>query len=815
MFMHDLRQALKTLARSPGLSFAIVMILGLGIGSTTTICSMASSVLLSQIPYPEGDRLVAVRMRLAKDDSPSLASYLDFESWREQSRTLEMLSVNSAGQQLNLTGGDRAERVGVGFASSAYFDLLGVRPALGRTFHPEEEDRINPLAVTVLTHDLWQRRFGGDPAILGKAVQLQGLTFQIVGVLPEGFRDVNSDIELYVPVTMARLTHREGWIEDRIVRWLPVFARLRPGISIEQANQELRSISQQLATDFPDTNQDYEASVDPLRTVQFDFDRMRVSILTLLIGSAFVLLVGCANVANLLLVRAVDRRKEVALRLALGVTRFRLIRHFLLEGMILCVTGAVLGIAGAFFAVDLLARSGNQVYSLPAFIHFAVDLRALGVAAVISILVGLLIGVIPARTSLNVSLQEEMRSEGKGHSHSADTVFTRSLLVVLAIFFSVVLLIGAGLMARSLKALMQHDPGFRVDHVLSARFELPPTQYPSDETAYLLYQRLIEKARALPDVEDAGLWAPSVLGDGTFLQFVVPEGRSLEAPEEKVRIYEHRISPNLLRSSGIALLQGREFTAQDDAGHPRVAVLSRSTAEALWPSQNPLGKRFWLGAPHNVWVETVGVVPDVDQRGRLGPTHDFRRDVYFPLFQMRSRTASILLRLRRDDSSAREQLSKVVQAVAPDVPVYDVQTLQERRRDEEADVRLNSFLLVFFASSALALAIIGIYSILAYTVRQQHFEISIRMALGADSSDILRHFLWKGLALLAFGLIAGLSCALGLAKLLASILFNVNPHDPLVFLTVPCVVALLSLPAILGPVYRAAKGDPAALLRVK
>jgi predicted permease len=814
MITHDLRHALKALSRRPGLSLAVVMILALGIGSTTTIFSIASSVLLRKLPYRDGDRLVVIKAH-EEDGSPTAASYLDVQSWRQQSRTLELISVNSNYQQLNLTGGDRAERVGVGFASASYFDLLGAGPALGRVFQPEDENRTSPVSVTVLSHNLWQRRFGGDPAIVGRAIQIQGLTFHVVGILPAGFRDVYQDIDVYLPVTAARLTHREGYVEDRMVRWLAVFARLRPGAGIEQAQQEMRSISQQLAVTFPKTNHGYVATVHPFRTYQFDFDRMRLSILTTLIGAAFVLLIGCTNVTNLLLVRAVERRKEVALRLALGGTRFRLIRQFVLEGAILCVAGAVLGVGAAFFAVGLLDKVGNFAYNLPDFLHFAVDLRALTAAVALSILISLLNGVIPARESLKVNLQEELQLEGKGHSHSAGTAFTRSVLVVSAVFFSVVLLTGAGLVIKSLQALMQSDPGFRVDHILSARFELPTTQYRANEPVYQLYKQVVDKARSLPDVGDAGLWAPGMLGSSIYLQFIVPEGHSPEAPGEQIRIYEHRITPDLLRKVGIKLLAGREFTEQDDARHPRIAVLSRSTAAALWPSQDPIGKRFWLGAPHSVWVQVVGVAADADQRGRLLPYHDFRRDVYFPLFQMRSRTTSILLLMRREGGKTREQLSQIMQTIAPDIPVYDVQTVQEQRRSEEAGVRLNAWLLIFFASSALVLAVIGIYSILIYTVRQQRFELGIRVALGADQSDILRHFVWKGVALLGSGLIAGLAGALGLAKGMSSILFDVNPHDPLVFVAVPCIIAVLALPAILRPAYRATRAAPSSLFRLR
>lgn len=815
MMASDLRQAFKSLVKRPGLSFSILLILALGIGSTTTIFSIASSVLLSEIPYKKGDRLTVLRMRSEGDGSILPASYLDIDSWRQQSQTLELISASSNGLQLNLTGGGLSERVNAGFVSASYLDLLGVRPALGRNFQPEEEDRISPLPVTVLSHGLWERRFGGDPSIVGRSIQLQGLAFQVIGVLPEGFRDIYRDIDLYVPVTISRLTQREGFVEDRMARWLDVFARRRPGVSLEQAQQEMRSISQQLAHTFPSSNEGFAATIQPLRTFQFDFERMRLSVLTLLIGAVFVLFVGCANVTNLLLVRAVERRKEVALRLALGSSRVRLIRHFVLEGAILCLAGATLGVGAAFFAVKLLATFGTRAYNLPAFMQFSVDLRALGVAVALSAMISFLIGVIPARKSLNLNLQEELQSEGKGHSHSAGTAFTRSFLVVSAVFFSVILLVGAGLLIKSLRALIQSDPGFHVEHVLSARFELPVTQYKEDGPVYLLYKRVLEKARALPDVEEAGLWGPGILGEGYTYRFIVPEGKSLEAPEDRVKVYDNRSSPDFLRKTGIKFLQGRDFNEHDDASHPLVAILSRSTAEALWPSQNPVGKRFFSGASQNVWAEVVGVVEDVDQRGRLLFDHDFHRDVYFPLLQMRARTASILLHTRGEGDQTRGHLRNLMQTIAPEIPVYDIKTLQELRHKEEAGMRLNAFLLIFFASSALLLSVTGIYSILVYTVRQQSFEIGIRMAIGADPSDILRQFARKGAVLLAIGLVAGLAFALGLAKTMGSILFDVDPYDPIVFLIVPCIIGLFSLPAILRPAYRATKVDPSALFRSK
>lgn len=811
----DLRYAFKALVKRPGLSLSILMILALGIGSTTTICSIASSVLLSEIPYKDGDRLTVLRMRSDADGSILPASYLDVDSWRQESKTLDLISASSNGSQLNLTGGDRSERVNAGFVSASYLDLLGVRPALGRNIQPEEDNRTSPQPVTVLSYGLWQRRFGGDPGIVGRSIQLQGLAFQIVGVLPESFRDIYRDIDLYVPVTISRLTQRKGFVEDRISRWLDVFARRRPGVTLEQAQQEMRSISQHLAHTFPSSNEGFVTTVQPLRTFQFDFDRMRLSILTLLIGAVFVLFVSCANVTNLLLVRAVERRKEVALRLALGSSRARLIRHFVLEGGLLCLAGALLGVGAAFFAVKLLSTFGGEAYNLPAFMQFSVDLRALATTVLVSVLVSFLIGVIPARKSLSVDLQEELQSEGKGHSQSAATAFTRSVLVVSAVFFSVILLVGAGLLIKSLRALIQSDPGYHTEHVLSARFELPVTQYKDDGPVYQLYKQVVEKARALPDVEEAGLWGPGILGEGYTYRFIVPEGKSLDAPEDKVKVYDQRSSPNFLRKTGIKLLQGRDFDEHDDASHPVVAILSRSTAEAIWPSQNPIGKRFFSGASQNVWAEVVGVVADVDQRGRLMFDHDFHRDVYFPLLQMRARTASILVHTRGDGDQTRAALSNVMQTIAPDIPVYEVKTLQELRHKEEAGMRLNAFLLIFFASSALLLSVIGIYSILVYTVRQQSFEIGIRMAIGAEPSNILRQFAGKGAVLLVIGLVAGLAFALGLAKTMGSILFDVNPYDPVVFLIVPCIIGLFSLPAILRPAYRATKADPSALFRSK
>jgi predicted permease len=814
MLIYDLRHALRALTRRPGLSLAVLLILALGIGSTTTIFSITSSALLSAIPYKHGDRLVVMANRQQDADSDFPASYLDVDSWRRQSRTLELISANSS-LRLNLTGNGRAERVQASFVSASYLDLLGVRPALGRGFLPEDENPASPLAVAVLSHGLWQRRFGGDPGIVGRGIQVQGLTAQVVGVLPAGFHDVYyPDVEIYVPVTLAKLMQRPGYIDERGLRWLNVFARRAPGASLEQVQQEMTEIARQLAATFPDANQGYTTKVRPLRSFQFDYEGLRVSIFTLLIGAVFVLLVGCANVTNLLLIRAVERRREVALRLAMGIPRLRLIRHFVLEGGLLCLGGAVLGVAGAFFTVNLLAKIGNTAYGLPAFIHFAVDLRALVATVVLVLLISVLIGVIPARKSLQVDLQGELQSAGKGASPSAGTAFTRSFLVVSAVFFSVVLLIGAGLMIKSMKELIRSDPHFRVDNVLSAQLELPPARYNSDPPSFQLYRGAVEKARALPGVEDVGLWGPGILGFSSYIKFIVPEGRSLTAPEEKIRIYEHRISPALLHKLGFSLIKGRDFTEQDDARHPLVTILSRSSAESIWPGQDPIGKRFWVGPPQSSWAEVVGVVGDVDQRGRLLPDHDFHHDVYFPLFQMRSRTLTVLLLTNREDASTRFQLSQVLQSIDPDIPVYDVKTLQERRHDEEAGVRFNTFLLLFFAASALLLAIIGIYSILVYTVRQQSFEIGVRMALGADRAEILRHFIRQGATLLAIGLLAGLACALGMAKTMSSLLFNVSPYDPLVFVAVPCFIALFSLPAILQPASKATRTDPSSLFRL-
>jgi len=813
MLTYDLRHAFRALARRPGLSFAVLLILALGIGSTTTTASIASSVLLRKIPYKDGERLVVLQNRAIQDRSVFPASWLDIESWREQCKTLELISASSS-QQLNLTGDGRAERIGAAFVSTTFFDLLGVHPILGRGFERTDENRSSPPAVTLLTYGLWQRRYGGDPSVVGRSIQLQGLSFQIVGVLPRGFRGLYPDIELYVPVTISRLTHREGYVEERIVRWLDVFARPRPGISIRQAQQELDGISRRLAATYPTTNEGYAISVQPFRAFQFDYEGTRSAIITLFVGALFVLLIGCANVVNLLLVRAVERRKEVALRLALGVTRLRLIRHFIAEGAVLCLAGAALGVGASLSWVKTLAKLGNDAYGLPAFIEFSVDWRALAVAVVLCVSISVLIGVIPARKSLKVDLQEELQAEGKGHSHSAGTAFTRSFLVVSAIFFSVVLLIGAGLMIKSLRTLLGVDPGYRVDNVLTASFELPATTYKTDAPSYLFYRRLLDQAKTLPGVEEAGLWAPGMIGSSLFIKFLVAEGKPLEAPESQVKVYEHRISPHLLKALGIRLLEGRDIGEHDDAGHPLVTVVSRSAAEALWPSRDPIGKRFWVGSPQNVWAEVVGVAADVDQRGRLYPDHDFKRDVYFPLLQMRSRTSGVLLLVRQDTHQAREQLDRLTQSLDPEIPTYDVKSFQERRQFEEAGVRFNTFLLIFFAASALLLAIVGIYSILVYTVRQQSFEIGIRMALGADRSDILRHFLWKGVALLALGLLTGLPFALGMARTMSSLLFKVSPYDPLVFIAVPCVIALFSLPAIFRPASRATRADPSSLLRL-
>ncbi|MCP4654997.1 MAG: ABC transporter permease, partial [bacterium] len=761
--MDDLRSALRTLSQKPGLACIVVVILALGIGATTTIFSIVNSVLLSSLPYRDGDRLVTVRTVVETDGTPQSSSYQDILSWSEQSRFLEDVSAFD-GLDLNMTGGTEAERVRVNFVSASYFDLLGIHPFLGRNFLPADENSQDPPTMAILSYRLWRDRFGSDPDIIDQGLSLHDRSFTIVGVLPEDFVDI-SEGDLYVPVTVAKLTARPGFIDDRRVRWLMSYAKLGPGVSLEQAQEEAKAIAARLAETYPTTNESMGISVRPMLAAEFNFDRMRLAIIIILVGAAFVLLIGCANVTNLLLLRMVERRKEIALRLAMGADHRRLARQSVLENLLLSLLGGGLGIIVSLFSVELIVNLTRNSNYLPEFITIGVDLRAFGAAVALSFVVGLIVSVIPVRKGLKVNLQEELQQEGKGQTGSGKSLALR-FLTISAVFFSVVLLVEAGLMLRSLRELMANDPGFQVKNVLTGRFELTSTRYPEEQDSFNVYRRLIDEARSLPGVEDAGIWGPSVLGYSFYYKMLTREGLPLDNPEHMVRACEHRISPGILTSMGITLLRGRDFTEQDDVNHPTVGIVSQSLAEAVWPEGDPLGKRFWTGPPQNLWVEVVGVARDVRQRGRLFVGHDFTRDVYFPILQIRARNSAIIMRTSGDPMRLKPAAARLMDAIDPDVPIFNILTFEERMREEEAwgGAHLNSALLGIFAAAALFLAITGLYTVLSYAVHQRHHEIGVRLSIGASKAEIFRQFMREGMFLLLIGLVAGIVAALVLSK---------------------------------------------------
>ena len=812
MLIHEFRQALRVFSQKPVLSLVVVLILSLGVGGTTTIFSIVSSALLEPLPYKDGEQLVVLMMRATLDDSPQTVSYLDALSWREQSTLIEEIAASSQGSQLNMTGGSEAERVGVGFISASYFDLLGVTPFMGRNFLPEEEDRLAANAVVILTYPLWRDRFGSDPQILNKSLRLHDHSYTVVGILPKDFQDIHEGLDLYVPVTMARITHRPGYVDDRRARWLTVFGRLASGVTLDQARQEMSSIVSRLAEDFPDSNHGYEASLRPLRTSQFNFEQMRLSIMILLVGATLILVIGCANVSNLLLLRAVGRRKEIALYLALGASSQRLTLRFLLESLVLSLTGGLLGIAASFFVLKLMIELADRSFNLPDFINIAVDGRALAAALGLSVVAGLTVGLIPALKGMKVSIQEELHQSGRSQAASGSSL-ALNLLTVSAIFFSVVPLVGAGLMLKSLRTLKTSTPGFTIENVLTARMELPSQRYPEEEMSFNVYRSVMEGTGSLPGVESSGIWAPGIPGYSYFYKTITPEGRPIESVEDKVRVFEHRISPGLLGDLGVAILKGRDFTEMDDASHPKVGIVSQSTAETLWPGQDAIGKRFWVGRPQEVWIEVVGIVNDMAQRGRLAPVSSFSRDVYFPLLQMRARNSTIILKSSGDLVSYIPKLRGIMQSIDPDVPVYDIQTMEERRSAEEQSTRLTAFLLTVFAAIAFFLAITGVYTVLAYTVRQRYHEIGVRMALGAERSQIFQRFLNKGMVMVFVGLAVGLLGAFMTSKVLASVLFGVDTNDPLIFATIAILVLVVAFFACVKPAQNAMKIDPSSLLR--
>jgi putative ABC transport system permease protein len=804
--VQDLRYAVRTLLSKPLFTVAAVISISLGIGANTAIFSVVNSLLLKSLPYPDPDRLVLVWgvETDTRTNNRSQVSATDVADYRAQCTAFEEIATYG-NWSASFTGQGEPERINGMQVGDGYFEIMRGVPLLGRAFSPEDQVE-GKDSVIVLGYGLWQRRFGGDPSVVGRQISLSGRPYTVVGVMPKSFAPLPASLvdyraEFYRPVA------EKYDDEERSSRHLRAIGRLRPQISFEQAQQEITAIAARIAQQHPATDSNYD-----IRLVTIGEDTvggLRPSLLLLFGAVGFVLLIACANVANMLLARATGRRREIAVRSALGAARPRLMRQFLTESMVLATAGGAGGLGLAWAGTRMIEALGSRVF--PQLGAINLDGRVAGFTLALSLLTGIAFGLGPAlsasRFDVNTALKEGGRTGGGLGRNSL-----RSTLVVSEVAMSVVLLVGAGLLIKSVARLRDVDPGFKSAGVLTMDLSLPSIRYSEASAQAGFYKKLDEAIGALPGVESAGFVSILPLGknfDGRALaveDHPRPRGQEISADM-------YVVTPGYLRAMQIGLLKGRMLSEQDNAVAPPAALIDERMARELWPDQDPLGKRIrfpGLTGQAPVWRSIVGVVGSVKQYGLDTEGH---MQFYVPEDQFPFQSGSLALRCHTNPASVAGAVRNAIRALDPELPVYNVATMDDLLSDSIALRRLSMTLLSLFAIVALTLAATGIYSVISYSVSQRTQEIGVRMALGASRLDVVRLVLAAGMAPATVGCVAGLAAAILLTRFMTALLFQVSPDDPATFGAIIAVLAVVALTACYVPARRAIRTDPMIALR--
>jgi putative ABC transport system permease protein len=802
--LQDLRYGARMLRKNPGFTIVAVLTLALGIGANTAIFSVVNGVLLRPLPFRDPSRLVLIAEKSSFPIiSTSRENYLD---WRDQSHSFESMEATRGGS-ITLTGAGEPERLNVRMATAGLFPMLGINAQIGRTFLPEE-DRAGGTPVALLSYGLWQRRFGGSPDIIGKTIDLDLQPYTVVGILPSGFQ-ILQPADVFLPF----MPWAKTLPDDR--NWHPgiiPLARLKQGVSKEQARAEMVGITKRLERQYPDYNTGTSADVVGLhdQIVQ----NARPALLLLLGAVSFVLLIACANVANLLLARAASRGREVAIRTAMGAGRGRVIRQLLTESVLLSLAGGLIGVLIAWVAVGLLLKIAAG--SVPQGVPIGLDPWVLAFTAVISLITGLLFGIVPALRTAKLDLREALNEGSRGSTAGPGQHVLRGALVAIEIALAMLLLVGSGLLLRSFSRLQEVPPGFQPDHLLVADIPLSPTAYAKPQDRYQFFDRLVERAKSLPGVRSAA--AASFLpvsGGGSIIHFNIT-GRPPKSPHEFVAAGYRTITPNYLETLGVPLLQGRFFTSADNEKSPAVVIINATMAHTFFPNENPLGKRLQLGALPEQDVPTmeiVGVVGDVHSGLDTDPQAEMylpyrQADLLLPVFQL-----SVVMRTAGDPSLQTAALRSALAEIDPNQPLVKVRTMEENMATTVAQPRFRAWLIGILAILALVLAAVGVYGVMSYTVTQRTNEIGIRVTLGAQPQDVFRIIVGEGLRLALFGVGVGLVAALALTRLLQSFLFGVSAYDPFTFIGVSVLLTVVAAAASYFPARRATRVDPMIALR--
>ncbi len=803
----DIRYGLRMFAKNPTFTAIAVLAIALGIGANSAIFSVVNALLLRPLPYKNPDQLVAIWEEATHlgfpKDTPSPANFLD---WRQQSTVFEGMAA-LAERSFNLTGVGEPERLDGRRVSANLFDLLGVKPIIGRSFVPEEDKP--GTKVVLLNESLWKRRFNGDPSVIGRSVNLDGEPYTVIGILPHTVRLLSSGNwrdQVWVPLAFP-----SEEAASRGSHYLEVIARMKSGVTLPKARAEMDTIAARLAQQYPDVNARRGAVVTPLH--EEIVGNMKPALLILLGAVAFVLLIACANVANLLLARAAARQKEIALRLALGADRARLTKQLLVESVLLSLIGGVVGLGLAYLGLNVLARFIPQDVARADAI--TIDAKVLLFTLAVAVVTGLIFGLAPATQASHFNLNETLKEGGRDSSASVRGKRLRNSLVIAEVAISFILLIGAGLLINSFVHLRTLNPGFRADHLLTLNVDLSVVKYPDTQRRTTFFEEVIHRVQTLPGVRSAAVAGNlpfTYNGDSTLIAVQgIPDPPIDQWPD----VIYRTIGPGYFATMGIPLVRGRDFNDQDKLNTMPVVVISEKTAKHYWPNQDPIGKSLKVGATTSdgPWRTVIGVVKDVRQNDFIAEP---KMQMYFSYRQVKELVANALVvRTLVDPLSLGTSVRNAIWAVDKDQPVANIDSMEHIVAGAVARQRFSMLLLAIFAGLALVLAAVGIYGVMSYSVAQQTHEIGIRIALGAKRSDVLKMTLSQGLKLVGLGLACGLIVAFALTRVMASMLFGISATDPITFLGISFVLLAVALLASYIPALRATHVDPMIALRAQ
>jgi putative ABC transport system permease protein len=806
--LQDIRFGARMLFKNPGLTVVAVLALALGIGANTTIFSCINALLLRPFAFPHAERAVMLWEAMPQSGiTRGSVAPANFYDVRKENAVFDEMSVSS-GWGANLTGGDRPERITGAAVSPQFFSLLGVEPSRGRTFAPEEE-RPGSTPVVVLSDGLWERRFGRDEAIVGKTIPINNRQFTVVGIMPRSFSYPRGGTEIWTPFVFE-----DEDIKDRDSHYLRVLARLKPGVTREQAASEMRVLAQRFAEAHPESNTGRQFILEGL--VESETMGPRPYLLLLLGAVGFVLLIACANVANLLLLRGAARAKEMAIRTAMGASRGRIVRQLLTESVLLALLGGCTGLLLAVWAVDAIAASipANFARMISGWENMHIDWRVFAFTLGVSLLTGIIFGLVPALQASKTDLNEALK-EGGRRSGADSRSRLRGALVVSEVALSLVLLVGAGLVVKSFIALAHVNPGFDTARLLTMELTLPRLKYEQPEQRRQFFDAWQRNAEGIPGVASAGAISSVPLAWNNNSTFFRIEGRPAPPPGQELLSNLRVANPQYFGVIQIPLRQGRLIEARDTADAPPVAVVSAQMAEKFFPGETAVGKRITFGEEGKP-TEIVGVVGDVRQEpftdnmsNKPEPT------IYLPYAQSPWNSMTLVVRAAPDGEATQlvAPVQSAVQSVDKDQPVYNVRTMGQIMSETIAPQRISSFMFAGFALIALLLSTVGIYAVISYSVAQRTHEIGVRMALGAQARDILRLVVGQGLKLIFAGVLLGLLGAFAVTRLMSSILFGVSTTDVLTFVGIPALLSAIALLACYIPARRAARVDPMVALR--